>query len=214
MSTSEPDVSLVTVTVKATNVATDTTNVVAKIAKVASGVTTTDLQASYTVSLYKVTGGEWQASLELTRDTEYSLHLFVNDAAAGSPVTFTPSAAAKTVSVSGGATRTNTNPVAVNDGTPTNPKVVFVDKAETFDVLANDTNADGDSLVIVSITAPQQNGAVNGTVTIAADGKSLTYKGPAATTSQLTTFNYTDSDGHGGAATATVYVFVQSGGSF
>ena len=88
---------------------------------------------------------------------------------------------------------------------------MFVGEGEALNVLANDSDADEDSLVVASVTAPKQNGAVNGTVTIAGDRKTLTYTGKNAPTDELTTFNYTVSDGRGGTATATVYIFVQSG---
>ena len=66
-----------------------------------------------------------------------------------------------------------------------------------LDVLANDSDPDGDSLTIVSLTQP-----LSGSVAINADARSLRYRMPFSF--NHTTFTYTISDGHGGTATATV----------
>ena len=68
-----------------------------------------------------------------------------------------------------------------------------------LDVLANDSDPDGDSLTIVAVTQP-----LSGSVAINADGKSLRYTMPFSF--NRTTFTYTISDGHGGTATATVFL--------
>lgn len=67
-----------------------------------------------------------------------------------------------------------------------------------LDVLANDTDADGDALGIVSFTQPQP--ASVGTVT--QDGNKFVFHGAASF--RVATFTYTINDGHGGTSTATV----------
>ena len=87
----------------------------------------------------------------------------------------------------------NNAPVAVND--------VFIVPCRNplvLDVLANDSDKDGDPLTITSITQPTR-----ATISIAANGKTLNYK-PNGTCFVNDTFTYTISDGKGGTATATV----------
>lgn len=87
----------------------------------------------------------------------------------------------------------NNAPVAVND--------VFIVPCRAsmiLDVLANDSDKDGDPLTITSITQPSKAG-----ITIGPNGKTLIYN-PAATCFASDTFTYTISDGKGGNATATV----------
>ncbi len=67
-----------------------------------------------------------------------------------------------------------------------------------LNVLANDTDPDGDALSIVSFTQPQP--ATVGTVT--QDGNKLVFH--SAMSFRMATFTYTISDGHGGTSTATV----------
>ncbi len=96
-------------------------------------------------------------------------------------------------------TVTNPTPTAVNDTT----LVVNEDTAgTTVNVLANDTDPDGDSLTVVSASA------TNGTVVVNANGTitftpNANYNGPALIT-------YTISDGQGGTATATIPVTVNA----
>ncbi|MET3761790.1 VCBS repeat-containing protein [Sphingomonas sp. UYEF23] len=92
-------------------------------------------------------------------------------------------------------TPVNDAPVAANDSTTTNEDVPV-----TFAVLPNDSDVDGDTLVVSAATSP------NGTVTINADG-TLTFT-PAANFNGATTISYTISDGNGGRSTATVAVTV------
>jgi outer membrane protein OmpA-like peptidoglycan-associated protein len=92
---------------------------------------------------------------------------------------------------------TNTDPVAGDDSVSTT-----VDKEISIDVLANDSDADGDTLTIESVAAASQQG---GTLAISA-GKVL-YTPPVGF-SGTDTFTYTASDGKGGTATATVTVLV------
>lgn len=99
--------------------------------------------------------------------------------------------ATATVSITVRAVAVNHAPVARDDS-------FFIrQKSTDLDVLANDSDPDGDPLTIIAVTQPQF-----GTVTIAADGKSVRYTQPFMFNHE--TFTYTISDGHGGTATATV----------
>ncbi len=92
----------------------------------------------------------------------------------------------------------NDNPVAVNDSAMTDEDV-----AVTIDVLANDSDVDGDTLSIDSATTP-----ANGSVNVTPDFQ-IDYT-PALGFSGVDTFDYTISDGNGGLATATVTVTVNA----
>ncbi|MGN6258724.1 MAG: Ig-like domain-containing protein [Solirubrobacterales bacterium] len=99
----------------------------------------------------------------------------------------------------------NHAPGAVGDTATTNE-----DTATSIDVLANDTDVDGDSLTITSVDTAGTRGAV----AIAEGGKSVTYD-PRGRFDELQAgqtandgFAYTISDGHGGTSTATVAVTV------
>jgi VCBS repeat-containing protein len=70
----------------------------------------------------------------------------------------------------------------------------------TFNVVSNDTDPEGDALVVSTVTQ-----GANGTVTFA--GGSVTYT-PNADFSGPDNFAYTVSDGNGGTTTATVHVTV------
>jgi len=84
------------------------------------------------------------------------------------------------------------------------------DASVTIDVLANDTDVDGETLTVTHVNGV--NIAVDGTVSLSdgasvrlnADG-TLSYT-PAANANGLQSFSYTVSDGVGGATTATVEV--------
>ena len=89
----------------------------------------------------------------------------------------------------------NDTPVAGNDTATTTE-----DTAVTISVLANDTDADGDTLTVASITQ-----ATNGTAV--ANGTGVTYT-PKDNFHGSDTFSYTVSDGHGGTATGTVTLTV------
>ncbi len=91
----------------------------------------------------------------------------------------------------------NDGPVAQDDAVETNE-----DTAVTIDVLANDSDLDGDSLTVSSATA------ANGVVTINADG-TLDYT-PNANFNGTDTISYEISDGNGGTATAEVTVTVNA----
>ena len=89
----------------------------------------------------------------------------------------------------------NDVPVAAND-TAATPE----DAPVKIPVLGNDTDADGDPLVVTAASAP------NGTVVINPDG-TITYT-PRANFNGTDTITYTISDGKGGTSTATVTVTV------
>jgi hypothetical protein len=100
----------------------------------------------------------------------------------------------------------NDNPVAVNDPVTTNE-----DNAVTFDVRANDSDVDGDSLSVTKIngTAISVGNPVaisGGSISLGADGQ-LTYT-PTADFNGTPSFTYTISDGQGGTADATVNLTV------
>jgi hypothetical protein len=93
--------------------------------------------------------------------------------------------------------RPNADPVA-NDDTASTKK----NKAVKIDVLANDTDPDGDALVVGAVTQP-----AHGTVVVNADS-TITYR-PDNGYSGSDSFTYTASDGRGGRDTATVSITVK-----
>ncbi len=112
-----------------------------------------------------------------------------------------------TVSDGNGGTSTATVTVVVaplNDGPAAMDDQASVDEdaSVTIDVLANDTDLDGDSLSVTDVSAPQ-----HGTVTINDDG-TVRYT-PAENYNGADSFTYTISDGNGGTSTATVNVCVK-----
>jgi large repetitive protein len=92
-------------------------------------------------------------------------------------------------------TVTNPGPTATNDTATTSE-----DTPVTISVLANDSDPDGDPLIVTSATSP------DGAVVINANG-TITFT-PTANFNGATTITYTISDGNGGTATATVAVTV------
>ena len=86
----------------------------------------------------------------------------------------------------------------VNDAPVANGDTATTNSPVTIDVLANDTDADGDPLIVTSASAP------NGDVVINADN-TVTYN-PHDGFYGVDTLTYTISDGNGGSATATVAV--------
>jgi Big-like domain-containing protein len=102
--------------------------------------------------------------------------------------------ATATVTITVG-TPPNRPPVAVNDTAATTGGPV------TIDVLANDSDPDGDPLTVQSVTTPTL-----GTATIV--GNQVLYTPPASGAGGTATFDYTINDGRGGTATATVIVTV------
>jgi hypothetical protein len=90
---------------------------------------------------------------------------------------------------------TNHFPIAANDSAS-----VTDGSSVTIDVLANDSDPDGDALAITAVAAP-----AHGVASIA--GNTIVYT-PAAGFIGTDTFRYTVGDGHGGAASASVSVTV------
>ncbi len=86
----------------------------------------------------------------------------------------------------------NTPPIAVDDAFTALPFL------GTFDVLANDGDADSDDVVLVSNTP-----ATVGSASCASDGL-CTFAYVPGTTEGVSTFEYTIADGRGGTSTATV----------
>jgi len=98
-------------------------------------------------------------------------------------------------------TAANRAPTAMDDSATTNQNT-----AVTISVLANDSDPDGDTLTVTSVSAPAHGTAVknsNGTITYS----------PASGFLGTDSFTYTISDGRGGTASATVTVFVVSSSS-
>src|SRR5206468_3351639 len=100
------------------------------------------------------------------------------------------SSALITVTVSG----VNDPPVAVNDFTNT-----VEDVAVTIQALANDSDVDGDPLIITSVSP------TNGTASIAGTNVVFT---PGANFNGSATIGYSITDGHGGTASALITVTV------
>ena len=131
-------------------------------------------------------------------------------AISGSAITYTPSASfggratfTYTVEDSQGAQTVahvyvdvaNIRPAAANDAATT----AYLGSV-TVDVLANDSDGNGDPLTITAVSTPAR-----GTATIAAG--QITYQAPTGFAGPMT-FTYTVSDGHGGTDTAQVTVTV------
>jgi hypothetical protein len=91
------------------------------------------------------------------------------------------------------------DPPVANEDSATTEATVAVD----IDVLANDTDADGDALSLTSFTQPQAGAVVDH------GGGILTYT-PVAGFNGTDNFTYTITDGHGAGAQGLVSVFVVS----
>ena len=98
--------------------------------------------------------------------------------------------------------RVNRAPIAQDDWATTTPGTSI-----PIDVLANDTDPDGDTLRIVSVTDPP-----GGTATLVRDTAIRYTPDPGRTGTD--TFKYTISDGQGHTATAQVTVDVESSGQW
>jgi hypothetical protein len=90
----------------------------------------------------------------------------------------------------------NDPPVAMPDSAATNE-----DEAVVIDVIANDSDVEGDLLTIIATTDPE-----NGSIVLG-EGGAITYT-PNANYYGVDAFSYTVSDGNGGESTATVSVTV------
>ena len=115
--------------------------------------------------------------------------------------------------ISDGTGGTDTAAVAITVLPVADAPVAVADTASTYQdiplvlhhadlVTPNDTDADGDPLVISAVSNP-----VNGTVALNPDG-SITFT-PTANFHGAASFDYTISDGTGGTATATVAITVK-----
>src|SRR5437016_2739927 len=93
-------------------------------------------------------------------------------------------------------TAENDSPAAVNDAATT-----AEDTAVSVAVLSNDSDPDGDTLMVSSVGT-----ATHGSAVVNANG-TVTYM-PAANYDGTDSFTYTISDGHGGSATGTVNISV------
>jgi VCBS repeat-containing protein len=136
-------------------------------------------------------------------------------AVSGSSVTFTPASgfqgtATFTFKANDGLNDSNTATVTVTVNPPNQVPVPGNDSASvpvggtvTGNVLANDTDGDGDALTAVKATDPS-----SGSATVGTDGAfSYTHDGSATTSDS---FTYTVSDGNGGSATGTVSITIQN----
>ena len=92
---------------------------------------------------------------------------------------------------------TNTVPSAISDNGN-----VDTGASVEIDVLANDSDADGDTLTIASVTQGS-----NGTVAITSGGVTYTHDGSGITADS---FTYAASDGNGGTATGTVSITIEA----
>lgn len=99
---------------------------------------------------------------------------------------------------------TNANPTAVNDTTST---LSTPPTPRSIDLLANDTDADGDVISLTGFTQPG-----SGTVTLNMDGKSVTYT-PVDGFKGKVTFTYTIADAYGGVGSGTVSITVSTSGA-
>lgn len=106
------------------------------------------------------------------------------------------------VAVTSGPGPTNRPPVAVNDTVTTERNTMLT--INSTNLLANDTDADGDLLTIIGVST---NGTQGGTVQLV--GGNVIYTPPPGFVGN-DTFTYIVSDGRGGTNIATVTVVVQS----
>jgi len=107
-------------------------------------------------------------------------------------------AASNTATVSISVTSVNDPPVAVNDSATTDE-----DSPVVIPVLANDTDADNDTLAVTIVTQPS-----HGSASVSADGTVLYSPDPNFSGSD--SFTYSISDGHGGTASAIVTINVNA----
>ena len=110
-----------------------------------------------------------------------------------------------TISVSGGSVNlvVDQPPVAGPDGYSRAPGVGI--KIQAGDLLANDTDADGDTLSFVSCDAATANGVALGT---SGNGNGTVIVYPSSAANRADSFHYTVSDGNGGTAIGTVSITI------
>ena len=114
-----------------------------------------------------------------------------------------------TYTISDGHGGTDTATVTVTVGSANDPPEAVDDTTSTdedtpvpVNVLANDTDVDGDTLTVASVTQGSHGAVVN-------NGSNVSYT-PSANFHGSDSFTYMISDGHGGTDTATVTVTVGS----
>jgi VCBS repeat-containing protein len=154
--------------------------------------------------------GDTLAVASVTQGTHGAASINANGTVAYTPAANYngPDSFTYTVSDGNGGTATATVSVTVtssNDAPVANADAATLaeDGIANITVLTNDTDADGDTLTVASVTQ-----GVYGTVAINPD-KTVKYT-PAANYNGADSFTYTVSDGNGGTATATVAVTVTS----
>ncbi|MEM7259386.1 MAG: Ig-like domain-containing protein, partial [Pseudomonadota bacterium] len=108
-----------------------------------------------------------------------------------------PAGLTDTATVTVTVTDVNNTPIAANDTATTDE-----DTPISIDVLSNDTDADGDTLIVSVTTA-----ASNGTAVV--NGQNVDYT-PAADFNGSDSFGYTISDGNGGSDSATVSITINA----
>ncbi|HEX2122028.1 MAG TPA: Ig-like domain-containing protein, partial [Thermoanaerobaculia bacterium] len=132
--------------------------------------------------------------------------------ASGGSITYTPAAGfagtdtfTYTVSDSFGGSDSATVTVVVNGGPAAadDSATTNEDQTATIAVLANDSDPNGDTLTVTSVTAPAHGSA-------SANGDGTVAYTPAANYNGSDSFSYTVSDGRGGSATANVSVTVSA----
>ena len=127
-----------------------------------------------------------------------------------------PSGATSTATVVVTITGTNDGPTAVNDSGATNEDTTLHFTAGSG-VLANDTDPDGDKLIVSEVNnsaagvGAAVTGSNGGTFTLNADGSysfnpGTVFQNLAAGEKTTSSITYTVSDGHGGTSTATLTV--------
>jgi hypothetical protein len=146
------------------------------------------LTAAPTGSDARLTGASGPApSFTADRDGDYVVQLIVDDGRAAS--------APATVLVT--ARSVNAEPVANDDAVAT-----LEETSITIPVLDNDSDANGDTLAIESVSQPE-----DGSGEVAIEGNSVRFT-PAADFAGDSSFTYSVSDGRGGVTSATVLVTV------
>ncbi len=155
---------------------------------------------------FSADGSAWTVAGSFTHAMTVSAAGLMSSSSAGAPgyearADYFENTAAPIADEDGTIVPVNNPPVAVDD-----PAQTQADTAVTIAVLANDSDPDGDTLTVASVTP-----GTDGSVTDNGDG-TLTYT-PDAGFTGTDSFTYTIDDGNGGSDTATVTVTVNSLGN-